>query len=203
MSARQLLSACIALLAALLSACTKGPLVPEQFIRWAADPENGLHAEQHMGDFTAQLHYQPVELLAARESGLDDPSALQRAVVERKGAHYLNLRLQNRTTPNLLLSKTPNGYSYDKLQYYFTALIQDDLFLVIGRDTLPCAQAHFERNYGTAPFNNITASFIDHAADPYRDDIQFVFDDRAFGLGPVRFTITKDALRDIPALKTS
>lgn len=192
--------ACVAIYVA--SSCSNGPLTPQQFAAWTSDADNGLLQKQQVGDFTFQLIYQPPELLAIRDSEESDALAIQKVTVERKGAHYFTFRLRNAKTSNLLLSPTSAGYGHQELQYYFSDLIQEDLFLIINGDTLPCAQAHFERNYGASPYNNITASFIDDAPDPYRNDIHFVFDDRAFGVGPVRFTIRKEDLLAIPALKT-
>jgi hypothetical protein len=123
--------------------------------------------------------------------------------VARKGAHHFNLQLKALKVKDLLNARSPDPDDYFRKQYYFGSLVDADLLLVIGADTLPCALAHFERTYGAAPFNELVVSFIDDSPEPYRDDLHFIYNDRAFGLGPVEFVIRKEDLQQLPSLKLS
>lgn len=182
--------------------CDTGPGTLAEYRRWVSDPANGLVVERQAENLGLRLTYQPPELLAL-DNAAWEPLAPDSLVEHFRGSHHFVLRLQASDAPDLLLAPSAAGHDYNAKQYYYTALVEEDLLLVVGGDTIPCAQAHFERNYGAAPFNHLVFSFIDDADDPYRDDLTLVYTDRAFGVGPVTFTLRRDDLRAIPELKRS
>lgn len=184
--------------------CSEQALAPERYAAWLADPENGLVQERTFSEIALSLQYRSPELLALNEVRGDvRRSDFPALVAERQGAHYFNLKLQALRTSDLLNAGATDPDSYFQRQYYFGSLVQDDLSLIIGSDTLPCSLAHFERTYGAAPYNNLVVSFVDEAKDRHTEDLRLVYEDRAFGLGRVEFIINKEDLSRIPALKRS
>jgi hypothetical protein len=177
--------------AMLMTACSHAPLAPGAFVAYAMDKDNGLVQTRDFDDLALRLRYRPVEELVLQELGTEAPSdSIQHAMKALKVKDLLNAR-------------SPDPDDYFRKQYYFGSLVDADLLLVIGADTLPCALAHFERTYGAAPFNELVVSFIDDSPEPYRDDLHFIYNDRAFGLGPVEFVIRKEDLQQLPSLKLS
>lgn len=188
----------------LLAGCSRGPLAPAEFMAFAAQKDHGLVQEQEFDDLALRLRYRPVEELVLQELGPEVAAdSIQRTIASRKGAHHFNLQLKALKVKDLLNARSANQDDYFRKQYYFGSLVDADLLLVIGADTLPCALAHFERTYGAAPFNELVVSFIDDSPEPYRDDLHFIYNDQAFGLGKVEFVIRKDDLQRLPALKLS
>lgn len=189
---------------ALLSGCSRGPLAPRDYLKWLADEDHGLVQERSFDDLSLRLEYRPAEQMALQEKGLDATAAeLAPAIAARKGAHYFNLRMRSLKTSDLLTARAQDEDDYFRRQYYFSSLVENDLSLVIGEDTLPCSLVHFERTYGAVPFNNLVMSFVDDHEDPLREDVRLLYDDHAFDLGKVEFTIRKEDLQRIPALKCS
>lgn len=188
----------------LLTGCSSAVLSPESYMTWMADPKNGLVQEKRFEEVGLRLEYNTPEQLTLQDLGPDaSMPAIIGAIEEREGAHYFNLQFRALKNNDVLMAGSKDQDDYYKRQYYFGSLVQDDLMLVIGNDTLPCALTHFERTYGAAPFNNLLVSFIDGQQDTLDQDIRFIYNDRAFGLGPVEFTFRKEDLLDIPDLKRS
>lgn len=181
-----------------------GALAPEDYLKWIADESHGLVQERAFDDLLFRLRYRPIEALALQQKGMAaDSASLAPAIAERRGAYYFDLRIWSLKEQDVLSkgSEAPEDYHYK--QYYFTSLVGDDLSLVLGRDTLHCALAHFERTYGTTPFNDLVMSFLDEATGPLDKDIRFIYNDRAFGVGRVEFLIRKEDILRVPALKLS
>ncbi len=88
---------------------------------------------------------------------------------------------------------------YQNLVQYFSYDLQNDIQLVQSTDTIKCGLFHFESTYDVAPFNNFLTRFDTTKA--YEDDIEFIYDDKLFGIGPVKFTIQKKDLEKITNLK--
>lgn len=186
------------------SGCSEGPLDPQRYSAWLSDPENGLVQHRTFKDVELSLQYRSPEQLALNETRGDARrSDFDTLVAQRRNAHYFNLKLRALHASDLLNAGATDPDAYFQRQYYFGSLVQDDLSLIIGSDTLPCALAHFERTYGAAPYNNLVVSFVDGAEDHANEDLRFVYEDRAFGLGRVQFIINKEDLSRIPALKRS
>jgi hypothetical protein len=189
-------------MAVVFAGCTWQPRTARELQEWVNDPDHGLVTEQRFGDLSLRLSYQPEQLLRLRDQ--ENGDTLEVSSSDRYGgSHQFVMRIQADGVSNLLDAPSPAGHDHNAKLYYYTTLVQDDLLLVVGQDTIPCAQAHFERNYGSAPFNNLVFSFVDEHQEPFRDDLELIYYDRAFGAGPITFTIRRDDLLDIPQPKRS
>jgi hypothetical protein len=190
--------------AILLTACTQGPLAPARYTAWIADPDHGLVTRKLFNDVALELRYRPLPQIALQELGDDlDQDGLEKVVRERSGAHYFDLRFHAVHGGEVLAASAASQDDFYHRLYHFTTEVENDLLLVAGTDTIPCALAHFERTYGAVPYNDLVISFIDDAATTERDDLQFIYDDRVFGLGRVSFTIRRKDIEAIPELKLS
>jgi hypothetical protein len=187
-----------------IGACTKDPLSPREFGRWISDPSHGLIVEHGYKDVALKVQYRPIAAMAIVEhrEGLQQ-ATLAEMQRERGGAFYFDLRIQATSNIDPLAAGTNNESDYYSRLFYFTSTVQDDIGLVVGSDTLPCALAHFERTYGTAPYNDLLLSFIDGTGRPLEHDLELIYHDRAYGLGDVSFIIRKDDILAIPELKLS
>lgn len=186
-----------------VAGCHNQTLAPSAYVQWVRNADNGLVAEQTFKDISLQLSYRPLpELVLAEHQGKPTPAELQEALTKRSGAHYLKLRFKAVHGGDLLDAGASDPDAYYSRQYYLTSLIADDLSLVVGNDTLPCALAHCERTYGTVPFNDLDLSFIDDGQSD-DGDLKLIYNDRAFGVGKVEFIIRRKDIDHIPTLKLS
>jgi hypothetical protein len=85
--------------------------------------------------------------------------------------------------------------------------VQEDFFLLEGKDTLPCRISHFERAYGLQPKAKIVLAFdkrktyLKKTDEKTDSDKTLIFYDKVFGAGIVKLRIEKDVLNSIPQLK--
>jgi hypothetical protein len=85
---------------------------------------------------------------------------------------------------------------------YFTGIMQQDIFLVEGKDTLPCLLYHFERTYGVDPRSTFLLGFpLAQVKNEAMVDKTLFFDDRGLGSGPVMISISNENLNTLPSLK--
>ena len=183
------------------SSCSHRPLTYTEFVDWLRDPEHGLSISKETEQIGLRLQYVPNEELVMRDCKAD-PNSMEflNQLNKHKDSYTFHLQLKALRSNDLLSAATSDPEVYYQRQYYFNALVQDDLSLVIGTDTLPCALAHFERTYGAVPYNTLVISFVDDRELNAISDLKFVYYDRAFGLGPLEFLIAKENILNIPEL---
>jgi hypothetical protein len=175
-------------------ACGQRELAAEQYARWFADQDNGMVQKEIREVGSVQVEYCSPELVALREPG--------RLTIERvdakRGAYYFNIKITPAAAPGM------DDPVHLERSYYLENLVEGDLSLVIGKDTLLCAQSLHERTYGATPHHTLVASFLndDQQANASLDmPIRLVINDRAFGFGTMNFDFEEKALASIPKLK--
>lgn len=90
------------------------------------------------------------------------------------------LRISSNKYNDLLKSFTENELT-EKLNY-LNSKIQLDFKIIHGKDTLPCVMAHFERNYGVAPYLSIQIAF-ENSISLNNQDYSILYDDHLFNNG--------------------
>lgn len=182
---------------------SKQTLLPSEYLHWVENPDNGLHQGKDIGNYYLELQYKPPHYIVALEGQSQQLSEKQVAsrVVELDGLTYFTFRITSLQGTEMLQTGPVTEEEYQYRSYYFDTQAQRDMYLVSGTDTLNCALYHFERNYGLAPYNNMVLGFEKPVTR--NTDLQFVFDDPILGLGPVKFTIGREAIEQLPHLKTT
>ncbi|MCT4579997.1 MAG: hypothetical protein N4A35_01155 [Flavobacteriales bacterium] len=177
-----------------LGACTSGQLEEQAYKQWVENPENGLIVRKEIGQFAYELFYKPLpyQLLQAKDS--------VEATEEQQHTEYYTLKIESLDGQDVLKSGARDVAEYNNRLFYLADYIQQDLSLIQGGDTLPCLFAHYERNYGLAPYAKVTLAFeVEKKATPQEKTIRF--NDPVFGAGPVQFYYPTTTLNNIPKLK--
>ena len=177
-----------------------GPVSAEDYVTFVKDPENGLCKTVTAGEFDFTLQYQPLEFVALLEQRGENltEEQLNKAKEERDGLQYFVFKIMSRTGQEVLETGAQSEEEVQMRQYYFTTLMNQDMALVEGGDTLSCALWHFERNYGLAPYNNIVVAF----EKPEKGgDKTFIYNDEVLGAGSVRFDFSEADIAAVPELK--
>jgi hypothetical protein len=92
------------------------------------------------------------------------------------------LRISSDKQPDLL--KEPNPRPFEERVKYFSSTIQNNIRMIIGKDTLPCAMIQLERNFGVAPYLSIQTAFP--AVNNWKKlPHHLILNDEYFGLGEI------------------
>lgn len=192
------------LLLAMLAACGRGTSSPGAYLQWVENEANGLRQTRTIGDIKVSLQYKPVDYIVAAEqktSVLDKPVKTRRNELE--GAYYFSLRyaLSNGKVKDIMRYDLADEAEYQDRMNYFSFGLQNDIFLVAGKDTLPCVLYNNTRSYGLSPFMDAVIAFP--RTHKENDDLQLVVNDHVFGSGPLKFTISKSDIESTPTISTN
>lgn len=101
-------------------------------------------------------------------------------------------------TQPLLRAGTVSGPEYFARLQYFDFDAKQDIYLVHGSDTIPCAYYHFERTYDMVPFNCINLGFP--LQEP-REKLRLFFDERVLGTGRIIFELDQKKIKKANSVK--
>ncbi len=186
----------------LIMAGCKAALSPMDFAKYCEDPQNGLVVNQTCGNVQFELKYIPEQLMALHEfHGEIEKNNFDTVLESYQGMRYFNLKLKpvdKKTDVLLLNAKTKDEY-FQRIQY-FSSLINEDLKLIVGLDTIPCSIHHYERTYHLSPVIELMIGFEDHNKD-IKKNLTVIYRDKIFGLDTVIMKIEGEKIADLPALK--
>jgi hypothetical protein len=121
----------------------------EELGEWLSEHGALLTAKEERPGLTVELQYRPAACAACaedRDGRFEDP-ALRKRVMELKGAELYVLHWSvSSTAPDSLSSLWNEG-------------LQEDLFEVVGLDTLPCAFMHMEAMPAMLPYRSALIGF--------------------------------------------
>lgn len=169
-----------------------------EFVKWCDDPGNGLVLKKELGQFSFTLCYTPSEYLAIKElsKGKElNQVYMDSALKEYSDLQYFTLRLGSLHGGEFLRQEITKEQDYFDRIYYYNSLVDKDIFLVEGNDTLKCVMHHFERTYSVAPYDNLLLAFEKGKGNAPK---KVVYDDHILGTGPVIITISEEAINNIP-----
>lgn len=183
-------------------ACSKpSTLNAKEYVAWIENPDNGVCITKKINDFEFAILYKPVDYIVAMESknkNISKDSILKRKN-SLKGYQYYTFRIRSfKDNEFFRTGMTSENEYYERLEY-FVSNAQNDITLVEGKDTIPCAVYHFERNYGISPYNNIVLSFEEKDSLNTADKV-FIYEDKVLGLGKIAIKIKANELSELPKL---
>jgi hypothetical protein len=184
-----------------LMSCQQKTATPKEYVAWVEDEGNGLSVGKEFDDIAYAVLYKPANYIVAKEflnGGIKQPQIAER-IKALGDMQYMTLRITSLKASELLRAGITNENEYYERLEYFMNDIQQDIYLVEDKDTLPCVLNHFERTYGLAPFNNFVLGF--HKSNNKQVDKLFVYDDQLFGTGKVMIGIKASDINQAPQLK--
>jgi len=192
----------------ILTGCGKKSLLPIDYISWIRDSENGLYQEKNIEKFIYSVQYEPIEylvLIENKDSLENGEKYFKEKVAERTGLQYylFNIKLNN-STANILKEELQDEAEYYKRIQYLLSEAQFDFKMIEGKDTLQCELYHFEQTYGLTPFISIVLAFkttnSQNFEGNYAANKTFIFDDKIYRNGKLKFTIDDKNINNIPNL---
>jgi hypothetical protein len=177
-------------------------LVPVDYVSWMRNPENGIRKEKQIEEIIYSVQYKTPDYIACIEA--DNKDSISPAKVTDDGTetiHYFDFKMTlENYEGEFLKHKLNSPAQYDSRVKYLAFGIEKDISLVEGGDTIPCTICHFERAYDVAPEATLLLGFV--SKKKYLKKKEFIFHDKLFGKGIVKFTFTKDEMKSIPKLRT-
>jgi hypothetical protein len=183
----------------------RGVLLPvPDYVAYVESPQNGLSVVKEIDDMVYTLQYKPLEYVVALEKLQDTISktAMEKRISELKDMQYFTLKMEAKNNyTELLKYKLQSQEEYYERVEYFSFLMQKEVYLKEGKDSIPCALFHFERNYGIAPYIKLLLGFP-LSSDQAAADKTVSFNDQVFKGGKINIRIENSNVNNIPHIKT-
>jgi hypothetical protein len=198
------------LLLLLLNSCGQPVLEPADYVNWMRDPNNGFRKTKTIAPLEVVAQYKTVDFIIANEKQSNQIAAAahQARQTELNGMHYWTLQLaihdpeiqdQGVKSWNILnYGLTDKSQEQERL-FYFSYAMQQDLQLIEGQDTLPCALYHFERSYDLSKSRTFVVGFP-KGKDPTADKT-LLLDLPYFNTGPIKINYPNALLAQAPAMQ--
>jgi hypothetical protein len=149
------------LLTSFFYGCIPEQLSPKEYMSWVKNDEHGLCVTKQVGNCNFTLQYKPCEyeaLLHQKNESVSKPE-LDKAIASINNLQYFMLTIKNSDGKEIMEEGSSDQVEYGSKLNYMISDMQLDFSLIDGRDTLPCAFYHYERNFGISPENNILLGF--------------------------------------------
>ena len=187
----------------LFTSCEKDTLPAAGYVQWVENEDNGLRISKQMGDYKLTVQYKPLDYVVLMEEKTEKLAALllKQRTAQLDQMQYFSLRLQSAIPGANVSDLALIDNDHASVINYFTFGMQENIYLVEGKDTLSCKLFQFERTYDLAPYVDFVLAF-DQPADKQPSDKVFVFNDTKLGIGPVRFQVSNNTISAIPHLIT-
>lgn len=182
------------------------PLDRPQYLAYLADPAHGLTQTRVVNGTSVTCAYRPTDLLLNQELASADPapSPAQLDSLRRgyAGRLYCTLALA-RDSAELEASVIRDEAALSQTLIYLSTGIARDVYLRgLGQaDSTAALAATYVRQYGATGRSAVLLVFPAPRLDG-RQGFTLTYHDTRFGLGPVHFIFTPEALRALPTLKT-
>jgi hypothetical protein len=183
-------------------------LPPVDYVKYVKDSKNGLTVVKHMDKVDYSAQYRSAEYMVASEQ--KDPY-LKTDMFNKEKLKYADLEyyLLQISTANgnqdVLTINLQSEEEYTKRQGYYSFAFENDIVLVEGIDTLPCAIFNYVPNYGLSPHIDFLLAFTKNKNESdgkLKFDRNFIINDQVMGYGTVKLTLKKEDLNNIPSLTT-
>lgn len=195
-----------------LTACSPVELDPNAYASWIENPDNGLNTTAIAGDFKFNLQYKPLTYVAFLNLEKENRNKTEflKNMEDMKDLQYYTLRINPKGGGGeMLQTNLTSKEEYFYRVQYFSFQLKRDLYLVEGKDSLPCVFAHFERSYAVSPNNNFILAFpvsekeksLRTQGKEYLTDKVLVYNDQYLQTGQVKLKIDKKSFANIPDLK--
>jgi hypothetical protein len=189
-----------------ISSCSKKQASPQEYMNYINSKENGLLKSIDIGDYLIEVQYRPVEYTALQEIGVDQATkeTLNELVQQHKGEHCVLFRIgsKDKKTDALAIGITDQQQYNDRISYLISQ-INKDIYLVDGKDTIPCSMHHFERSYHLTHYHTILFTFDkpEGRSKEEEGDKTIVYNDNLLGIGKMNIRIDEKDIQHIPTIQ--
>ena len=179
-------------------------LMPLDYVKWVQNESNGIYKSKIIGEVKYILQYKPHDYLACMELKSDSvkKADLQKKEDDFKGMVYFDFKIHiPQGNAEFLKYGVSSTSEYQQRVSYSSFGMQYDICMVQSKDTIPCKMYLFERSFDVTPEGTFLLGFDEKAIDTNKE-ITFLFNDKLFRKGSIKFTFGPKTLLNIPKLKT-
>jgi len=178
-------------------------LSPGEYMKWVNNRENNLIMSKTIDDIHFSILYKPTEYIVCKE--LDDKEIdkdkYENIKAQLGDLQYFDLRVQiNDFNQEFLKYNLTSSAEYDRRVNYCAFQMQNDIKIIAGLDTISCSLFHFERAFDVVPYGQFILGFKKPTHSTGEET--FVFYDKVFNKGIVKFTYDMPSLNHLPKLRT-
>ncbi len=197
------LVAIIPMIALMLSCSEKPDILPSiEYINWTESEKSGLVSTKTIDEITFSVYYLPKEAMALRETGAAPTDTEWKHAVEEKGnmQYYKVVYNLKNSNQDILKYNLNDETEYFSRTNYLAFGVDKYVYLLNGKDRLPCRMHQFTPHYGISPKAEILFAF-DELDKEHEQDITFVIEDQLFGMGILQFEFTAENIKNIPSIQ--
>jgi len=176
-------------------------LGPGEYAQWMQEKDNGLLRERMVSGYRFTAKLEPADWLALKEykSELTGERLDSLKNIYSNTVHITIEAGSDDGKSPLLRAHLDNTRQYFERMHYYTSLVQEDLVLVEGSDTLHCAFYHFEQSFDLLPVNSLIMEFERKRTGEFKD-LLLIYNDRMLNTGPIKFHFPAGELNTVPQL---
>jgi len=168
-----------------------------EYIQWIEDENNGMLKSKQMGDFLLEAKYRPINYEKALLTSRGTPVTEE---MTEDDFYYFTLKVSlENGSGDLTEWNAKDMTEVQRNIYYLSFLMQNDISLVDGNDTLKCVHYVYERSFDLGNFKIFNIGF-----DPVNwstETKSLIINSKYFGTVPVKFKFKKSDFENLPNLK--
>lgn len=178
--------------------CSKKELHSSDYIKFVEDESNGLRVSKNIGGVDYMVQYKPIEYILLKENNNNVDIKKRKEDLEGMQYYTLSYSLVKNNKDILKFNLTSQDEYYERVNYFSFGL-QNDIYLVEGKDTLDCKLFNYVRSYGLSPKADFVLAFSKNTQAQINDKL-IVIEDKIFGGGIIKLKIAKEDIKNIPEL---
>ncbi len=186
---------------------SKEVLEADDYATAIAESEHELEASTVFKDYSFSVKYIPHHAQALRNFR-DDPnrdSLINQFVKNNQTTAFFMLKIAktgDMVNQDLVKTVAKAERNYTSVLEYFSFNMQQDVKLVVGKDTFPCVLWHYERGFDAKPNATFLLSFnLRNNPETAQQDLTLNYEDHLFGVGILNLKVRKEPLTLLPQLK--
>lgn len=171
-----------------------------EFVTWCADEDHKLNKVKEIADIRYTLSYLPSETMAFLELRKEeyDFSKFKKTSENYSEMTYFNFKVEViNGRIELLKHQLQSASQYEARVKYMSFEMENDIYLLQGKDTLHPGLFHFERIFEVAPYATVMFAF-DNQKFNKDENFTIVYNDKLFEKGFVKFNYKTKQLINVP-----
>lgn len=178
-------------------------LMPRDFVSWVRNRDNNLLQTIKHDKIEFSLQYKPKDYVACLEMKKNSLSAKELSEITSELGEYLyfdfTINILNYNNEFLKYNLIDDNQYQEKVKYCAFEM-KKDIKLINGNDTLSCVLFHFERAFNIVSQGTFLLAFENLKNKNER--VSFVYFDKLFNSGSIKFDFESGCFTKIPQLKT-
>jgi hypothetical protein len=186
------------------SGCRPKTLSPKDYVSYVTNPKHKLLQEKAIANYIISVQYKPLDFVTLieyrRQTGVVQSFDSIRSQMDSLQQYTVKIKPKKGNTSLIKSGAGSAEEIFNRIEYLSFDMIKDFYILENG-DTNKCKIFHFERTYDLNPELTFLLGFEVNKNKSQINDRTFIYEDKVFGLGKIKFLFPSDAIKNIPDIK--